>query len=102
MGKQCFNTELAKVIGVNAAVVFQVVLDSCKDDDTPLTVCQDGRRWVALPASRCGEAFPYLSSSGVYQQLRKLETLGLIESACLNPYFKALRYYSPQPDGEAL
>lgn len=101
MGKQFFNSELAKVAGVNAAAVFQFVLDACKDDDAPLTVCQDGKRWVALPASRCKEAIPYLTSNGVYQQLEKLETLGLIESACLSPYSKTLRFYSLRPDGEA-
>lgn len=101
MKKQYFNPELAKVAGVNAAAVFEVVLDACKSDDTPLSQYQDGKRWVALPSSRCKEAVPYLSGNSVYQQLKKLEALGLIESACLNPYLKSLRFYSLQPDGEA-
>lgn len=95
------NVEPAKVAGVNAAAAFRFVSDACEDDETPLTACRDGKRWVALPAGRRKEAIPYSTGNGVYRQLKKLETLGPIGSACLSRYSKTLRFYSPRPDGEA-
>lgn len=98
MRKQYFNPDLAIDLGINAAIVFQFVWETCKNDTTPWVQCHDGRRWVEFPKSRFQEVFPYMSVDTVYHQLRKLETFGLIESTCLDTYTKTIKSYSPRPD----
>lgn len=97
MTKQCLDPELAVDLGVNAALVYQFISDACKPDATEWTQYHDGRYWVEFPQRRFMDVFPYMSTDLVRKNLHKLQSFGLIESACFDTYTKCIKSYSPVP-----
>lgn len=98
MGKQRLNPEIAIDLGVTTAIVYQFISDACKLNATEWTQCHNGRLWVEFPQSRFMDVFPYMSTDTVRRSLRKLQSFGLIESACFDTYTKCIKSYSPVPD----
>lgn len=98
MRKQRLNPEIAIDLGVNTAIVYQFIADACKPNATEWTQCHNGRLWVEFPQSRFMDVFPYMSPATVRKNLWKLQSFGLIESACFDTYTKCIKSYSPVPD----
>lgn len=98
MTKHSFNPDFAAEYGIKEAIVYQYISDSCKGEATPDTHQHDGRFWLEFPRNRFGEVFPYMNEATVYNIVRKLQRLELLDSACFTTYPKMVRSYSPRAD----
>lgn len=90
-----FDTDDARAINTNAAIIYQFIKNACKKNATQYTHYANGKYWVALPQRVFEEVFPTMCARTVYSNLKILEALEYIESNCFDTYTKVIKSYSP-------
>lgn len=96
MSVHSFDPEVAKAVGVNAAVIYQNILFWCKRNAANDENMHDGRAWTYNSRKAFAELFPYLTEKQVRSALKKLEDTGFLLSGNFNktPYDRT-KWYSP-------
>lgn len=79
-----FDTEIAKDVGVNAAILYQNIHYWCDHNRANGTNKHDGLYWTYNSMRAFADLFPYLSEAQVRQALKVLETKGYIKSGYFN------------------
>lgn len=82
--KHYFDTELAQIVGINAAVLYQHFCYWCKQNESAGTNEKDGLFWTFHSVSDLSKFFPYFSERQVNYAIKKLEDKGLIRIGCYN------------------
>lgn len=73
-----FDVEVAKQVGVIAAILFQNIAFWCQHSQANDTNYFDGRYWTFNSVKAFKEMFPYLSASQIDTAMKKLVISGLI------------------------
>lgn len=79
-----FDTEIAKDVGVNAAILYQNIHYWCDHNRANETNEYDGLYWTYNSMRAFADLFPYLSEAQVRQALKVLEAKGYIKSGYHN------------------
>lgn len=79
-----FDTEVAKLVGVNAAVLFKNIEYWVEKNATNGKNEHDGRYWTYNSMKAYEEQFPYLTGNQIRTALTKLEDAGLVITGCFN------------------
>lgn len=89
-----FDTEVAKLVGADAAAIFQNIAFWCAKNAVNGKDMHEGRAWTYNSARAFAELFPWLSADRIRRALKKLEGAGLIVSGCFNkaPYDRTKWY----------
>jgi len=89
-----FNIEIAKQVGVHAAVIYNNIQFWCAKNEANEKHFYDGRYWTYNSIKAYTELFPYLSPRQIEYALKKLVDNNLIVKGCYNksPYDKTLWY----------
>lgn len=82
------NFEVAKIAGVNAAIVLSLISCRTETATTDGSHYHDGRVWMRSSLEVISERIPFLSVSAVRTAIRELKEAGLIVVKNLNasPY----------------
>lgn len=75
------NFEIAKLVGVNAALVLSLIARRTKTATTDGIYYHDGRFWMRASMENMSERVPFLSVAAVRTAIRKLKEAGLITVA---------------------
>lgn len=102
-----FNVEIACLVGINAAVLYQNIYFWCEHNRANETNIHEGRAWTYNSAQAFSELFPYMTRRQVEGGLSKLKEAGLILAGNYNTnrYDRTLWYaitdkgYSITPQG---
>ena len=95
-----FDTEVAALVGADAATVFQNILFWCMRNKANGQNEHDGRFWTYNSARAFAELFPWLSADQIRRALRKLETAGLIVSGNYNKVgYDRTKWYAVGDEG---
>ena len=84
MQDHSFNMEVAKLVGVNAAVIFQNIQFWCEKNKANKKNMKDGEVWTYNSVRAWSELFPYLSPRSIRTAIDKLVDAGLIKKANYN------------------
>lgn len=97
------NFEVAKVAGVNAAIVLSLIARRTETATTDGSHYHAGRVWMRSSLEDISERIPFLSASAVRTAIRKLKEAGLIVVENLNatPYDRT-KWYTLTEKAEAL
>lgn len=79
-----FNTELAQIVGINAAVIYHHFCFWCKQNEKEGVNERDGLFWTFHSASDLVKFFPYFTKRQILYAIKKLEEKGLIRIGCYN------------------
>ncbi len=79
-----FDTEVAALVGADAAAVFQNIAFWCSKNAANGKHLHDGRYWTFNSVRALAELFPWLSAAQVRNALRKLVDAGLLVKGCYN------------------
>lgn len=79
-----FDTEIAKDVGVNAAIIYQNIHYWCDHNRANGINEYDGLYWTYNSMRAFADLFPYLSEAQVRQALKVLEAKGYIKSGYHN------------------
>lgn len=74
-----FDTDIAKSIGVDAAIIYQNIQYWCAKNEANGKNIHDGKSWTYNSKQAFLELFPYLSERKIKTALDTLKTHGLIE-----------------------
>lgn len=96
MSRHSFDPEVAKRVGVNAAVIFQNILWWAEKNAANDKHHHDGRYWTYNSISAFETLFDYLTAKQIRTALDKLEADGLLMTGNFNasPYDRT-KWYSP-------
>ncbi|WP_417258625.1 hypothetical protein [Celeribacter sp.] len=78
MSRHSFDPDIAALVGLNAAVIFQNITFWIEKNQANRRNFRDGRYWTYNSISAFGELFPYLSEKQIRTALEKLVCAGLI------------------------
>lgn len=78
MEKHSFEIEMAKDLGISAAVVYDRIYDLCQEQARNGTDYHDGLFWVRMPYKAFRKFFPYMATDTVSRAIKKLNNEGLI------------------------
>jgi len=86
MNYHAFNTEIAKVVGVNAAVIAYNIQYWCETNEANESVqhFKDGRYWMFNSYGAWTKLFPYFTRKQVRTALDKLIEASIIIDGCFN------------------
>lgn len=73
-----FNTDVAKIVGVNGAILFENINHWCEKNRANNHHFYDGEYWTYNSIKAFEELFPYLSSKQIKSALEKLKEFGFI------------------------
>jgi hypothetical protein len=91
-----FDPEIAKLVGVNAAVIHQNIIWWTQKNAANGRHCYDGRYWTYNSIAAFDELFPYLTRAQIRSALLKLEEAGLIVCGNYNKSaYDRTKWYSP-------
>lgn len=95
-----FNVEVAKVVGVNAAILIKSIRWWCLKNKANEKHYHDGLYWTYNTIGAFCELYPYLGKSAISRALKKLEDGGYIRTGNFNktPYDRT-RWYAITQDG---
>jgi hypothetical protein len=79
-----FDPEIAKKVGVNAAVIYQNIVWWTQKNAANNKHHHDGRHWTYNSIKAFDVLFPYLTTAQIRRALEKLETSGLLLSGTFN------------------
>lgn len=98
-----FDSEVAKLVGVNAAVLFKNIEYWVEKNATNGQNEHDGRYWTYNSVKAYSEQFPYLTQKQIRTALSKLEDSGLVMTGAFNdvPYDRT-KWYTLTDRGIAL
>ena len=92
-----FDPEIAKRVGVNAAVIYQNIIWWTQKNAANERHYHDGKYWTYNSIKAFEELFPYLTGKQIRLSLDKLETEGLIESGTFNKAgYDRTKWYCPK------
>lgn len=84
MSRHSFEPEIAKLVGVNAAVIYQNIVFWCEKNAANSRNIFEGNAWTYNSIKAFSSLFPYLSERQIRTSLDKLEEHGLILVDCFN------------------
>ncbi len=79
-----FDSEVAELVGVNAAVLFKNIEFWVEKNATNGQNEHDGRFWTYNSVKAFSEQFPYLTEKQIRSALKKLEDCGLVITGTYN------------------
>lgn len=79
-----FDSEVAKLVGVNAAVLFKNIEYWVEKNATNGQNEHDGRFWTYNSVKAFSEQFPYMTEKQTRSALKRLEDSGLVEAGVYN------------------
>lgn len=96
MSRHSFEPEIAKQVGVNAAVIYQNIIWWAEKNAANGRHQHDNLWWTYNSIAAFAELFPYLTGKQIRVALDKLEEAGLIVSGNFNksPYDRT-KWYAP-------
>lgn len=95
-----FDTDVAKLVGADAAAIFQNVMFWCMRNAANGKNEHDGRFWTYNSARALAELFPWLSAKQVRNALSKLERAGLVVSGNYNKVgYDRTKWYAVGDEG---
>lgn len=96
MSRHSFEPEIARQVGVNAAVIYQNIIWWAEKNAANDKHQHDGLWWTYNSIAAFAELFPYLTGKQIRVALEKLEEAGLIVSGNFNksPYDRT-KWYAP-------
>ena len=80
MSSHHFDTRIAEIVGVNAAVIAENIKYWCAQKAANGQDVYEGRSWVYNSVKAWRELFPYMSESQIRTSLEKLKAAGIILS----------------------
>jgi hypothetical protein len=96
MSMHSFDPEIAKKVGVNAAVIYQNIVWWTQKNIANNKHYHDGRHWTYNSIKAFDALFPYLSSKQIRTALDKLEDAELILSGVFNRAgYDRTKWYCP-------
>lgn len=78
MKKHIFDTDVAQLVGLNAAVLLENIAHWCEHNAANNTNLHDGHYWTYNSTKAFSELFPYMTVSIIRTALKKLKDNGLI------------------------
>lgn len=89
-----FDTEVAKMVGINAAVLFQNICFWTDKNRANDECIHDGKAWTYNSKKAFSELFPYMTPKQIRSALDKLREFGLVITGNFNeiPYDRTLWY----------
>lgn len=84
MSINSFDTEIAKEVGINAAVIYQNIAFWCEKNKANGKNIHDGKVWTYNSNRAFSELFPYLTQKQIRTALLKLESSGFLEVGNFN------------------
>ena len=91
-----FDPEIAKKVGVNAAVIYQNIVWWTQKNAANGRHNHDGRHWTYNSIKAFDALFPYMTSKQIRTALDKLEDAGLILSGVFNKAgYDRTKWYCP-------
>jgi hypothetical protein len=78
MSAHIFDPEVAKQVGVNAAVIYQNIVYWCEKNAANERHVHEGRAWTYNSIRAFTEMFPYLTADQIRRALERLEGAGFI------------------------
>ena len=84
MSRHSFDPNVARLVGLNAAVIFQNIVFWCERNAVKGRNVHDGNVWTYNSVKEFGDLFPYLTAKQVRLSLEKLEENGLLVSSNFN------------------
>ena len=102
MSRHSFDPEIAKQVGINAAVIYQNILWWAERNAANNKHNHEGLWWTYNSVSAFAELFPYLTSKQIRTSLDRLEKQRLILSGSFNKSaYDRTKWYAPTcPIGE--
>lgn len=79
-----FDGEIASIVGVNAAVIFQNIGFWVSENEANGRNCEGGRYWTYNSNEAYRKLFPFLSANQIRGALDKLSDYDLILTGCFN------------------
>lgn len=96
MSRHSFDPEIAKQVGVNAAVIYQNILWWAEKNAANGNHFYDGLWWTYNSVSAFAELFPYLTGKQIRTALDRLEQDGLLASGVYNKSaYDRTKWYAP-------
>lgn len=98
-----FDTDVAELVGVNAAIIFQAISYWIKKNEANEEHYHDGSYWTYNSKSAWKLLFPYMGEKQFKSALQKLIDEGLIKTGCYNnkPFDRTL-WYALTEKGESM
>lgn len=91
-----FDPEIAKIVGINAAVIYQNLVWWTQKNAANERHYYDGRYWTYNSVKAFDDLFPYLTRAQIRSALIKLEEAGLIVTGNFNQSaYDRTKWYSP-------
>ena len=78
-----FNTEIAKLYGIEEAILLENIYFWCKREKSNKKII-NGKPWTYNSVKAFNEIFDYMTPSKISRALKNLEEKGLIETGCFN------------------
>lgn len=98
-----FNVEVAKIVGVNAAILIKSINWWCRKNAANGRHYHDGLYWSYNTISAFCELYPYLGKSAISRALKKLEDGGYIKTGNFNnTSYDRTRWYAITQAGAEL
>ena len=95
-----FNVDVAKEVGVNAAILLQSIKWWCLKNKANDKHCHDGLYWTYNSVKAWQELYPYLGKSAIDSALKKLEERGFIKVGNYNKSaYDRTKWYAITDDG---
>lgn len=95
-----FSVDVAKEVGVNAAILLQSIRWWCEKNKANGKHCHDGLYWTYNSVKAWQELYPYLGKSAIDSALKKLEERGFIKVGNHNKSaYDRTKWYAITDDG---
>lgn len=95
-----FSVDVAKEVGVNAAILLQSIKWWCEKNRANGKHCHDGLYWTYNSVKAWQELYPYLGKSAIDNALKKLEERGFIKVGNYNKSaYDRTKWYAITDDG---
>lgn len=101
MSRHSFDPEVARLVGCQAAVLFQNIAYWCERNAVKGRNVHDGNAWTFNSVKQLAELFGYLSAKQIRNGLDKLEETGLVVTANYNTDPRdRTKWYAISPDAD--
>ncbi len=101
MSRHSFDPEVARLVGCQAAVLFQNIAYWCERNAVKGRNVHDGNVWTFNSVKQLAELFGYLSPKQIRNGLDKLEETGLVVTANYNTDPRdRTKWYAISPDAD--
>lgn len=103
MATYMFDGEVAKLVGVNAAVLFQNISWWVAKNAANSHNIEDGKAWTYSSVKAFSELFGWMTERQIRNALAKLEEAGLVETGCFNRAgYDRTKWYTVGEEGARL